>query len=183
MTTKIKEIAINHAQDLPSNLQNTPIQDLFEFHNNSKESAQDYTAAKMAIVMCMDNRKKLNIPNNFAYIVRSPGARIKGNEFGLSFAIGAAKVQHIAMIAHTDCGMVNLPKKKEATLEGFQELLGWSKENSEQYFETNAKEFFIEDGSEFVVKEAKRLASEFPNTTVVPMLYKVEDHKLYLLEE
>ena len=36
---------------------------------------------------------------------------------------------------------------------------------------------------DFVLSEAKRLRLRYPKVLVVPMIYKIEDNRLYLIEE
>ena len=82
MTNKISthELkSILSEKDIPEHLLNTPIAELLKYHNLSS-GFKEYEKAEIAIVMCMDNRKQLNIPNKFAYILRTAGARITGNE-------------------------------------------------------------------------------------------------------
>ena len=41
--------------------------------------------------MCMDNRKHLHIPDNFAFIIRSGGANLRYSEFKVSYAIAVGR--------------------------------------------------------------------------------------------
>ncbi|HEM48734.1 MAG TPA: carbonic anhydrase, partial [Caldithrix sp.] len=66
--------------------QNTPIGRLLEYHNLDRPDDK-YDTAELLIGMCMDHRKKLNIPDNFAYIIRSGGANLRYSEFKISYAI------------------------------------------------------------------------------------------------
>lgn len=136
----------------------------------------------MAIVMCMDNRKQLTIPPRFAYILRTAGARITGSEFKLSFAIGFGDIKHVALIAHTNCGMVHLTSKKDKVVQGLIQNAGWTKEQAENHFDSFAPFFEIENEVDFIVSESTRLKEEYPQILFVPMIYKVEDNKLYLIE-
>jgi len=173
---------ISSENDIPEHLLGTPIGDLLKFHNLSYEFKQ-YENATMIIVMCMDNRKQLRIPNKFAYILRTAGARITGSEFKLSFAIGFGDIKHIALIGHTQCGMVNLKNKKDKVVRGLIENAGWSKEMAENHFDSFAPFFEIENESDFVLSESKRLKEKYPKVIFVPMIYKVEDNKLYLIKD
>ena len=131
--------------------------------------------------MCMDNRKQLNIPNRFAYILRTAGARITGSEFKLSFVIGFGDIKHVALIGHTNCGMVNLTNKKDKVIQGLIENAGWTKEQSENHFSSYAPFFEIENETDFVVSESKRLKEKYPKILFIPMIYKIEDNYLYLI--
>ncbi len=179
--SKYKLKKISSEKDIPSNLLNTPVSELLNYHNLSK-SFQEYAKAQIAIVMCMDNRKQLHIPNKFAFILRTAGARITGSEFKLSFAIGFANIKHVVLICHDNCGMVNLTQKKEIVVKGLVENAGWTKEQAENHFDSFAPFFEIEDEVDFVVSESHRLKEKYPKVSFVPMAYKVEDGLLYLIE-
>ena len=180
ISSKHQLISICNEKDIPDNLLNTPIADLLQYHNLSMEF-KEYSTAQVAIVMCMDNRKQLNIPGKFAYILRTAGARITGSEFKLSFAIGFADIKFVALIAHTNCGMVNLTSKKEKIVDGLIKNAGWTKEQAENHFNSFAPFFEIENEKEFIVSEGKRLKEKYPPIIFVPMLYNVDDNKLYLI--
>lgn len=169
-------------KDIPKYLLNSPISDLLKYHN-LKVHYKEYEKARIAIVMCMDNRKQLYIPNKFAYILRTGGARITGNEFKLSFVIGFGDIKHVVLIGHTNCGMVNLTSKKEKIVQGLIENAGWSKEQAENHFSSFAPFFEIENEVDFVVSESTRLKEKYPKILFVPMIYKVEDNKLYLVDK
>ena len=107
---KLRSILIK--QDIPDHFLNTPYETLLMSHNLG-EKFQNFDRAQLLIIMCMDNRNYLRLPVKFAYIIRTAGARITGNEFQLSFAIGYGDIKHIAIITHTMCGMVKVTGKKE----------------------------------------------------------------------
>ena len=180
VTSKYQLIDICNEKDIPCNLLNTPISDLLKYHNLSAEF-KEYEAAQMAIVMCMDNRKQLNIPGKFAYILRTAGARITGSEFKLSFVIGFADIKYVALIAHTNCGMVNLTSKKEKFVGGLIKNAGWTKEQAENHFNSFAPFFEIENEKDFIVSESKRLKEKYSLIIFVPMLYNVDDNRLYVI--
>ncbi len=179
-TSKYQLRDICNEKDIPDNLLNTPIADLLKYHNFSIKF-REHETAEMAIVMCMDNRKQLNIPAKFAYILRTAGARITGSEFKLSFAIGFADIKFVALIAHTNCGMVNLTSKKEKFVTGLIKNAGWTKEQAENHFNSFAPFFEIENEIEFIVSESKRLKEKYLPIIFVPLLYNVEDNKLYII--
>ncbi|OGI08476.1 MAG: carbonic anhydrase [Candidatus Melainabacteria bacterium RIFCSPLOWO2_02_FULL_35_15] len=180
IASKYQLINISSEKDIPKDLLNTPIADLLKYHNLSMEF-KNYDTAQMAIVMCMDNRKQLNIPGKFSYILRTAGARITGSEFKLSFAIGFADIKFVALIAHTNCGMVNLTSKREKFVNGLIKNAGWTKEQAENHFNSFAPFFEIENEKEFIVSEGKRLKEKYPPIVFVPMLYNIEDNKLYII--
>ncbi len=175
-------LSIKGKNDIPAEYQNTPIGLLLEYHNLDKEY-DVYSNAKLLIGMCMDNRKHLHIPENFAFIIRSGGANLRYSEFKVSYAISVGDVQHIALIGHNNCGMVNLVHRKELFIKGLSERAGWTKEQAEEHFNQYAPMFEIGNEIDFVLSETIRLRMRYPKIKVAPMLYLVEDNKLYMIKE
>lgn len=177
-----KLIHISTQEDIIPKYNQTPIGQLLEYHNLDKPY-ENYDAAQLLIGMCMDNRKSLRIPDNFAYILRTGGGNLRYSEFKVSFAISVGKVKHIALIGHNHCGMVNLASKKEAFIEGLIKDAGWEKDSAEEHFKHFSPMFEIGNEIDFVVSEANRLRLHYPKITIVPLMYLVEDNKLYLIDE
>lgn len=177
-----RAVLIEHKDQIFDKYRDTPISKLIEYHNLGREYDQ-YQSAELLVGMCMDHRKHLHIPDNFSYIIRSGGANLRFSEFKVSFAIAVGGVQHIAVIGHTNCGMVQLKHKKEEFISGLVERGGWMPDMAESHFVQYAPIFGIENEIDFVLEEVKRLRLQYPNVIVAPMLYKVEDNKLYLLHE
>src|SRR5215210_3930799 len=98
---------VSTASDIPSEYRDTPIGSLLEYHNLDRRF-DAYQQAHLLIGMCMDNRKSLRIPDNFAYIIRAGGANLRYSEFKISYAIAIGGVKCISLIGHNECGMVNL---------------------------------------------------------------------------
>lgn len=178
---KHKIVCIASAEDIPPQIRETPFAHLLEFHNLNKPFST-YETAELAIVMCMDNRKQLNLPPRFAYILRTAGARITGHEFKLSFVIGFGDIKFVALISHTNCGMVKLSDKRQKVVDGLVKNAGWTKAAAEKHFDSFAPSFEIHDEVDFVASEAKRLKKQFPLIEFAPFLYKVDDNRLYLIE-
>lgn len=161
---------------------NTPIGLLLEYHNLGRDF-KTYSAAELLVGMCMDNRKHLRIPDNFAYIIRSGGANLRYSEFKVSYAIGVGKVRHIALIGHNHCGMVNLVARKQEFIEGLTQVAGWETHKAEEHFIHYAPLFEIGNETDFILSEAIRLRLRYPKVTVAPLFYRVEDYRLYLIRE
>jgi carbonic anhydrase len=173
---------VKFPEDIFPEYRDTPIGKLLEYHNLSRPY-ENYTKAELLIGMCMDNRKHLNIPDNFAFIIRAGGANLRYSEFKVSFAIAVGGVKSIALIAHTQCGMVNLAARKDQFIKGLSNNAGWSSEQAEEHFNHFAPLFEIGNEIDFVLSEANRLRLRYPEILIAPMLYKVEDNLLYLLKE
>lgn len=160
----------------------TPIESLLGYHN-LKCPFKTYKHAEMLIGMCMDYRKHLNIPDNFAYILRTGGGNLRYSEFKLSYAIAIGGIKAIALIGHDNCGMVNLMSKKEKFVQGLVENAGWTQERAEDHFTHFVPMFEIGNEVDFVISEAQRLRLRYPKILVAPMFYGMADRQLYLLKE
>jgi len=173
---------VEKVEDLFTRYRHTPIELLFQYHNLHKPRRR-YEQAQLLIGMCMDNRKTLRIPDNFAYILRSGGANLRYSEFKVSYAIAVGRIKSIALIAHNNCGMVNLVSKKQAFIEGLVESAGWDRERAEEHFMHYGPMFEIGNETDFVLSEAKRLRLRYPTIQVAPIYYKVDDNMLYQIAE
>jgi carbonic anhydrase len=157
---------------------NTPVELLLEYHNLGREY-ETYTQAQLLVGMCMDNRKHLHIPDNFAYIIRAGGANLRYSEFKVSYAIAVGGVKSIALIGHNQCGMVNLAARKDLFIKGLIENAGWEEERAQEHFTSFAPLFEIGNEVDFVINETQRLRLRYPKVQAAPLLYKVEDNLLY----
>ena len=175
-------IAINSVEEIVPDYKETPIGHLVEYHNLNRKF-DTYDRAQLLIGMCMDNRKHLTMPDNFACIIRAGGANLRYSEFKVSYAIAVGQVSHIALIGHSNCGMVNLVSRKEAFIKGLEEVAGWEKERAEEHFMHFAPMFEIGNEVDFILSETKRLRLRYPKIQIAPLLYLVEDNKLYLIHE
>ncbi len=175
-------LEINSSEDIPEDYQDTPIGLFLEYHNLGRPF-DVYSQAKLLVGMCMDNRKHLNIPDNFAFIIRAGGANLRYSEFKVSFAVAVGGVSTIALIGHDQCGMVNLASKKDAFVQGLVERGGWDPKEAEEHFLNYCTLYDIGHEVDFVSSEAKRLRVRYPKVLVVPMIYKIEDNRLYLVSE
>jgi carbonic anhydrase len=175
-------IPVSTVEDIFPEYRNTPVGFLLEYHNLNRP-LDAYTKAQLLIGMCMDNRKHLRIPENFAYIIRSGGANLRYSEFKVSYAIAVGGVKAIVLIGHTQCGMVNLIARRNLFIQGLVDNAGWSRESAEEHFMHFAPMFEIGNEIDFVLSESKRLRLRYPKIQVAPLLYQVEDNLLYLLNE
>jgi len=175
-------IDISHKEDIFPQYRDTPIGLLIEYHNLGRPK-DVYNKAQLLVGMCMDNRKHLHIPDNFAYIIRAGGANLRYSEFKVSYAIAVGDVRYIALIGHNNCGMVNLISRKDIFINGLVEKAGWNREWAEEHFMHFAPMFEIGNEIDFVISEAKRLRLRYPKIIVAPLLYNVEDNRLYLINE
>ncbi len=175
-------VPVLKTEDIYPQYQNTPIARLLEYHNLGR-SFDTYQSAELLIGMCMDNRKSLRIPDNFAFILRAGGANLRYSDFKVSFTIGIGGIKAIALMGHTQCGMSGLAARKEAFIEGMVQNAGWKREVAEEHFLTYSSLFEIGNVVDFTLNEAYRLRQRYPKVLVAPLIYQVEDNKLYLLPE
>ncbi len=175
-------LPIASRESIPPEYRDTAIGLLLEYHNLERPF-QAYSAAQLLIGMCMDNRKHLHVPDNFAYIIRSGGANLRYSEFKVSYAIGVGGARCLALIGHTQCGMVNLVARRELFVRGLVEHAGWRREQAEEHFNQYAPMFEIGNEVDFILSEVKRLRFRYPKIPVAPIMYRVEDNRLYLVEE
>lgn len=175
-------VKVAELTDLFPKYRDTPIEKLFMYHNFGVPF-ENYTMAQMLVGMCMDNRKTLKIPNNFAYIIRTGGGNLRHSEFKISYAIALGGVKCIAMIAHNQCGMVNLISKKNDFIKGMVENAGWDENHAEEHFTSFAPIFEIENEIDFLLCETKRLREKYPKIQIAPLFYNIDDNYLYLMEE
>ncbi len=175
-------IPIITKNDILSEYKETPIGLLLEYHNLDRDF-ENYSNAQLLVGMCMDNRKHLHMPDNFAFIIRSGGANLRYSEFKVSFAISVGEVKHIALIAHSNCSMVNLISKKTQFINKLSENGGWTVEQAEEHFNNYAPMFEINNEIDFILSETQRLRQRYPKVQIAPMYYKLEDNLLYLIKE
>jgi carbonic anhydrase len=177
-----KLLPVTSADDILPEYRQTPVGQLLEYHNLDRPF-DNYDKAQLLIGMCMDNRKHLHMPDNFAFIIRSGGANLRYSEFKVSYAIGVGKVSHIALIGHNHCGMVNLVSRKDDFIDGLVSTAGWERDRAEEHFFHFAPMFEIGSETDFILSETKRLRLRYPKVVIAPLFYLVEDNKLYFIKE
>jgi carbonic anhydrase len=173
-------IPVNYREDILPAYRDTPVGLLLEYHNLGR-AIGSAPAPQALIGMCMDSRKSLRIPNDFAFVLRTAGANMRDNEFRISYAIAVGGIRTIVLIAHTDCGMARLYQRRDLFIRGLMDAAGWDEARAVRHFDDSAPKFAIRDEVEFVIREAERLRAIYPRIDVVPLLYRVEDDLLYQL--
>ncbi len=175
-------IAVNYRSDILPEYQGTPAGLLLEYHNLERALGSG-PGRQLLIGMCMDSRKALRIPPDFAFVLRTAGANMVDNEFRISFAIAIGGVRTIVLIAHTDCGMTRVASLHDEFVRGLVEHAGWDAARAEKHYADSVPKFGISDEIDFVMREAARLRGLYPGIFVVPLLYRVEDDLLYQLKD
>lgn len=177
-----KLISTTNLESIPAKYRHTPIGLLLEYHNLGR-TFDSYQKAELLIGTCMDNRITLRIPENFAYVLRVGGANLRYVEFQVSYAIAVGQISYLALIGHSHCGMVNLFSRKESFIDGLINTAGWDRKWAEDHFTHFAPMFEIGNEVDFILSETRRLRQRYPKVLVAPLMYLVEDKKLYLIEE
>ena len=175
-------IPVNYRDDILPEYRGTPVEALLEYHNLGRAIGTT-PAPQMLIGMCMDSRKSLRMPSDFAFVLRTAGANMRDNEFRISYAIAVGGVRTIVLIAHTDCGMAKLEQNREQFIQGLMSAAGWDEARAVKHFEDSSPKFGMRDEVEFVLREAARLRAIYPRIGIVPLLYRVEDDLLYQLRD
>ncbi|MGD2033928.1 MAG: carbonic anhydrase [Bacteroidales bacterium] len=175
-------VPITKTEDIFPDFRDTSIGLLLEYHN-LKRKYEEYSHATLLIGMCMDNRKYLSIPENFAYIMRTGGANIRPYEFQISYAIAVGKIRCIALIGHTDCGMSDLLSKREKFVSGLVEYGGWNTKDAKKHFDRSFSKFETGDEIDYTLTEVSQLRLKYPKVLVAPLFYKLEDNLIYQIKE
>lgn len=171
-------IGVTTEEQIPQELRDTPVGDLLRFHNLGAP-LPDVTHASLLVGTCMDNRIQLRLPPRWAFLLRSAGADLRAATFDIAAAVALRGVHAIAVVTHTDCAMAYAGKNRPAFVDGLVST-GWTRADAESLFETHAEERAIEDPVTFAFAEADRVRARFPGVLIVPLVYRVEDHRLYL---
>ena len=148
-----------------------PVGELLAYQN-LQAAHRRYNRAELLIGMCMDHRKRLRIPPNFAYVLRTGGADLRPLEFQVSFAIAVGGVRALCLIGHNDCGMVGLASKREEFVRGLIENGGWEPRQAPVHFDEHASRF-----------EAWGLRKRYPGIMVAPLFFAIGDENLYQIDE
>jgi carbonic anhydrase len=171
-------IPVDSVSDILAAYRGTPIEGLLRYHNLSAPLPSTARRAELLVGMCMDDRKDLIIPNEFAFVLRAAGGNFRDHAFDISYAVAIGGVTAIALLGHTSCGMVGVRKKRSAFIEGLVARGGWDEQRAAEHFDESVAVYEIEDALTFVLEETHRLSTVYPAVLVAPLLYRVEDDRL-----
>lgn len=146
----------------------TAIDLLIAAHNDGAD-VPAFRAPQLAIVTCMDFRIRLRLPENFAFVLRSGGANPRPVEPYLAFSVARTGIHAIALIGHTDCAMQSPDPYVVNDLPTSEDL--------KRVYRSEIAALAVGEVTHFTRIEAARLEERF-GLPVVPLLYRVEDHKL-----
>ena len=168
----------------PSRYAGTPIEELFLFHNKREVGPLSFDKPRLIVSLCMDQRISLHLPQGFAYSLRTPGGHFQGLEFAVSYAIAMGGVRALAIIGHTDCAMTKLQGLKDRFVKQLDDWhSGWEAKDALMHFDKWAPLFYVKDMRQHLLAQVRWISQIFPDLLVAPLMYHVEDHRLYLLED
>ncbi len=173
-------LPVRTVSDIPPHLQRTPVEDLLRSQNMYDIGYDISPAPNLIICMCIDHRKQLHLPKNGAYIIRSPGANMKGQEYSIALALGAG-INYMALIVHNKCLMSNPFEQKEPLQKALQTKHGWNDQQLADAFGHFASRQ-IGDPISFALSERDRLQDLFKGLKVIPLLYDVYSDRLYVIK-
>ena len=176
--TDIELRPVRRVEDILPLYRNTPIELMLRYHNLGEARPPSGGTPVLLVSMCMDHRKELHVPNEFAYVLRSAGGNLRDSEFEVSYAVAVGGVSTIALLAHTDCGMTHVAAKGAKFVDGLVKRAGWDSAEAERHFAEAASRYEIGDATRFVAGEAERLRRRYPKLLIAPFLYTVEDDRL-----
>lgn len=167
--------------DIPERWRDTPIGALLRYHNLKVPLPGRAEKPELLIGMCMDSRKHLRVPDNYAFILRTGGANLSLSEFRVSYAIAVGGVRAIALIGHMNCGMSGLAARRGLFVDGLVDA-GWTRSAAEEHFDRHAPQHEIGPEGDFIRAETRRLRALYPKVAVAPLLYRVENDAIALLK-
>lgn len=174
--------AINTEADIPQVLQNTPVEELIKCQNFYEVESNNGEQADLIIGMCIDYRKQLHLPKNCAYVIRRTGANMSDSEFSIAIALSSG-IEYMALVVHNQCVMSDPFSKKTQFVKILSADHGWSENDASEFFDKHASSREIDDAINFALEESERLHNLFNKLTVVPLLYNVEDNRIYLIKD
>lgn len=173
-------LAVTSADEIPPSLQGTPVEAILKSQNLYEVSDESEESTNMIIGMCMDYRKRLHLPKNCAYIIRSPGANMMGNEFAIAMAL-ATGVSYMALLVHNKCLMSDPVQKRPDFLKVMVQNHRWTPKQAQTVFDTSVKDGYIGEPVSFALQESARLKALFPQLVVVPLLYDVDTDRIFVI--
>ncbi|MFN0151335.1 MAG: carbonic anhydrase [bacterium] len=179
----VELVAVGSARDILPEYRGTPIELLLRHHNLGEPIPASTGTARLLISMCMDHRKVIVVPSEFAYVLRSAGASLRDSEFDVSFAISVGNVGSIALIPHTDCGMERVTMRREDFIRGLVERGGWNAADAAAHFDAHAIRYQIGEPVAFALAETARVRALYPSIQVAPLLYRVADDRIVQIRE
>lgn len=175
-------IPVESQKDIPSELRGTPIGILFECQNLGQMNVPAPETPQLIVGMCIDTARSLHLPREFAYVVKREGANMQGAEFTLAMAM-LDGITHMALIAHGGCAMSNSQELRSQFIETLVKEHAWTDQQAIRFFDEHLRSKEVDNEIDFVLEEAERLGRVFRGLNVVPLFYRAENDRLYLIRD
>ena len=175
-------LPFNAGDDILPAYRGTPIERLLRAHNLG-EPGPAASRPELFIATCIDNRETLAFPPGFAFVLRTAGVRLHGNEFELAYAVAVGGVSAVALIAHTDCGMAHVRDRRDEFVRGLVARGGVGADEAGAHFDAHLAAYALGDPVATVVEEAEEVRAWLPRLLVAPLLYRIEDGRLAQVAE
>ena len=78
--------------------------------------------------------------------------------------------------------MVGLEARQEQFIKGLTERAGMDESLAKEQFLEGSSKCEIGNEIDFVLDQTKHLSQVYPKIKIAPLLYKVEDHQIYWIE-
>lgn len=175
-------VPVSKESDIPKILHNTPIEVLLKSNNMGKIDITPTDTPELLIGMCIDYRKSLYLPRDWAFVIRREGANMLGAEFALALGMSMG-TKYMALIGHDNCAMSRPQNNRDNFIKCLTDEHGWNTDLATRFFEDHIRSHEIGNEINFILEETNRLKRTFKGLTIVPMLYRLEDNKLYLIKD
>lgn len=170
-------IEIESSVDIPERWHNTPIEKFIQAQNFGYPLVGS-EQPQVLISTCIEFRYALPIPAKYAYVIRTAGGRLEGQEFAVGYVLTKG-VRNILLIAHDDCGMTTVRQKIPHLVDAFVEQ-DWEREAAQKYVEHHAGVSGIDDELDSLETEYHRLKQLFPKVHVAPLFLTLVDKKVHV---
>lgn len=178
----LRTVPVLDMSDILPQYRETPIAELLASHNLGR-ALPVTPAANLLIITCMDHRIALDIPERFAYQIRTAGANPSPVFSNVAFALGAAGINAICVIGHTDCAMCKVSHMTGTMTKSLVDDHGWEMLDARDQEIMLHQVFALDDSMRTAWDHAARLAKRFPRAIVAPLLYRVEDGALVQIDQ
>ncbi|MDZ4838123.1 MAG: hypothetical protein SGJ27_30440 [Candidatus Melainabacteria bacterium] len=174
---KSRLIQMQSSNDIPARWNGTPIASFIQAQNFGYPLHVN-DQPQILISTCIEFRYALPIPAKYAYVIRTAGGRLIGQEFAVGYVLTKG-VKNIILIAHDDCGMAKVSQAKEAIAKAFVQQ-GWDPAEALHYVNQQAEVLAIDDELDALEHEYYRLKQMFNDIHVAPLFLTLNDKRVHL---
>lgn len=175
MRDRLVEMTSTH--EIPARWRGTPIEHYIQAQNLGYPLHPSETP-QILISTCIEFRYALPIPAKFAYVIRTAGGRLVGQEFAVAYALTRG-VRNILLIAHDDCGMAKVRNNRPELTKALTDQ-GWSQEVAAKFVAHHCENDAIVDELESLETEYHRLKRIFRDVHVAPLFLTLQDKRVHL---